>query len=205
MSSKFKKWYVILGLTLGGLAVCGLLLMAGGVAGGLAGYWAAYRGGAIGWLGPWQQWRLEIPRQQEAPEIIPQEPQPWQMPPEMTFELPAGQLQGALVVELDSDGSAERAGLETGDIIIAVDDRAMGQDQDLRALIAVHDPQDEVVLTVVRPGEDPELLSLEVTLGSDTDEEGQEVAHLGLTYRNVSSGLMSLGRVPWSGGRGRKD
>jgi len=41
MYSKLKKWYVILGLTLGGLAVCLLLLVAGGVAGGLAGYAAA--------------------------------------------------------------------------------------------------------------------------------------------------------------------
>lgn len=34
MSSKLKKWYVILGLTVAGLMVCMLLLVAGGLAGG---------------------------------------------------------------------------------------------------------------------------------------------------------------------------
>lgn len=205
MSSKLKKWYVILGLTLGGLAVCFLLLMAGGLVGGVAGYLAAQRGRVIGPPGLWPQVRSQIPQPDEPPRTSPQLPQPWQMPPEITLRAPSGQLRGAVVVGVDSGGPAERAGLDTGDIIIAVDDRAMGQDRDLRALIAAHEPQDEVVLTLVRPGEDPELLSLEVTLGSDTDDEGQEVAHLGLTYRNLSSGLMALGRAPWSGGGGRTE
>jgi len=202
MSSKLKKWYVILGITLGGLAVCLLLVMAGGLAGGLAGYAAAHRGGVIGLPGPWQELRHHIPQGQETPKTSPQVPQPWQMPPEMMLEPFSGQLRGAVVAEVDSGGPADQAGMETGDIIIAVDNRAMDEDQDLAALIGSHKAGDEVVVTIVRPGDDPELMNLEVTLGSDTNEEGDEVAHLGLQYRSVSSGmgLMPLGRGWRSGG-----
>jgi membrane-associated protease RseP (regulator of RpoE activity) len=201
MSSKLKKWYVILGMTLGGLAVCLLLLMAGGLAGGLAGYAAAHRGGVIGLPGPWQELRPQIPQGQETPKTSPQVPQPWQMPPEMMLEPSSGQLQGAVVVEVDSGGPADQAGLETGDIIIAVENKAMGEDRDLGALIGSHKPGDDVTVTIVRPGDDPELMNLQVTLDSDTNEEGDEVARLGVEYRSVASGMgmMQLGR-DWPSG-----
>lgn len=206
MSSKLKKWYVILGLTLGGLAVSLLLLVAGGVAGGLAGYVAAHRGGVIGLVGPWQQVRPQIPQGEEAPNASPQVPQPWQTPPEMMLGAPSGQLQGAVVVEVEAGGPAEQAGLETGDIIIAVDDKAMGENRDLAALISSHKGGDGATVTIVRPGDDPELMNLEVTLGSGTNAEGEEVAHLGVKYRAVSSGMgltMPLERDWRSGGEGQ--
>jgi putative serine protease PepD len=120
----------------------------------------------------------------------------------MMLEPSSGQLRGAVVVEVDSGGPADQAGMETGDIIIAVDNKAMDEDRDLAALIGGHKAGDEVVVTIVRPGDDTELMNLEVTLGSDTNEEGDEVGHLGLQYRSVSSGmgLMPMERLPWSGG-----
>jgi S1-C subfamily serine protease len=204
MSNKLKKWYVILGLTLAGLVVCSLLLMAGGLAGGVAGYLAAHRGGAIGLLGPWQLVRPQVPQGQEAPNTSPQVPQqPWQTPPERMLGAPSGQLQGAVVAEVDSGGPADQAGLETGDIIIAVDSKAMDENRDLAALIGSHKPGDDVVVTIVRPGDDPELMNLDVTLGSDTNAQGEEVAHLGIKYTAVSTGLsfmMPLQRDWGSGG-----
>jgi S1-C subfamily serine protease len=124
------------------------------------------------------------------------------MAPEMMPERFSGQLRGAVVVEVDSGGPADQAGMETGDIIIAVDNKTMDEDHDLAALIGSHKAGDEVVVTIVRPGDDPELTNLEVTLGSDTNEEGDEVAHLGLQYRSVSSGMfwMPLERDWRSGG-----
>jgi predicted metalloprotease with PDZ domain len=107
-----------------------------------------------------------------------------------------------LVVEVVEDGPADEAGMETEDIIIAVDNKAMGEDRDLAALITSHQPDDEIVVTIVRPGDDPELMNLEVTLGSDTNEEGDEVARLGVEYRSLSSGMgmMRLERDWRSGG-----
>ena len=202
MSSKLKKWYVILGMTLGGLAVCLLLLMAGGLAGGVAGYVAAQRGGVVGLPGPWGGSLPQIPQGQETPELSPQVPQPWQTPPEMMLAPFSGELWGAVVAEVDSGGPADQAGMETGDIIIAVDNKAMDEEKDLAALIGSHKAGDEVLVTIVRPGDDPELMNLEVTLGSDTNEEGEEVARLGLRYRVVSSGagLMRRGQDWGPGG-----
>lgn len=202
MSSKLKKWYVILGLTLGGLAVCFLLLVAGGLAGGVAGYLAAHRGGVIGLQGPWAQVQPQIPGGEEAPDLSPGETLPWQTPGGMMLGATSGDLRGALVVEVVEDGPADEAGLKTDDIIIAVDNKAIGEERDLAALITSHQPDDQVVVTIVRPGDDPELMNLEVTLGSDTNEEGDEVARLGVEYRSVSSGMgmMRLERDWRSGG-----
>ena len=96
---------------------------------------------------------------------------------------------------------ADEAGLEIGDIVIAVDNKAMDQDRDLADLISGYDPGDEVVLTIVRQNDDTELMELEVTLGSDTDEEGSEVALLGARYQTVSSGMgmRMMERGTWSG------
>ncbi|MDH4207818.1 MAG: PDZ domain-containing protein [Anaerolineae bacterium] len=199
MSSKLKKWYVILGLTLAGLAVCMILLVAGGLAGGAVAYMASQGREPFGLQGPWHQINPQIPEAEEAPNLNPQ--QPWQMPPQRMLGPSSGQLWGAVVMTVVADGPAEQAGMETGDIIIAVDNKAMDQDQDLRALIGNYKPEDEIIVTIVRPGDDPELTNLEVTLDSATNEEGDEVAHLGVEYRTVSSGLgmMSLERMPWSG------
>jgi len=207
MSSKLKKWYVVLGLTLGGLAVCALLLTAGGLIGGVVGYAAGQRGRALGLPGPWRQILPQIPQAQEAPDLSPQVPQPWQARPETLLESFSGQLWAAVVVDVDAEGAAGEAGLEAGDIIIAVDDKAMDQERDLRALIGNHQPGDEVTITLVRPGDDPELMNLEVTLGTGTNEQGEQVARLGLEYRSVSSGLGVFLRrgMPWSGELPRTD
>ncbi len=189
MSNKLKKWYVILGLTLAGLAMCSLLLMAGGLAGGVAGYLAAHRGGVLDLHGPWQQVQPQVPQGEEPPNANPQVPQPLQIPPQMLLGAPSGQLQGAVVMEVDEGGPAEEAGLEIGDVVIAVDNKAMGEERDLAALIGSHEPGDEVVVTIVRPGDDPELMNLDVTLDQGANAEGEEVAHLGITYRTVSSGM----------------
>jgi membrane-associated protease RseP (regulator of RpoE activity) len=208
MSSKLKKWYVILGLTLAGLAVCMLLLVVGGLAGGVAAYVATERGGFFGphWW-QWQQIQPQPPQAEEVPIPTPRVPETWQVPPELMPGRLSGQLWAAAVMDIDADGPADEAGLEAGDLIIGIDDKAMDQERDLRALIGSYEPGDEVAVTVVRPGDDPELINLEVTLGSGTNEEGEEVARLGLEYRTVSSGLgvYFRGGMPWSGGVPRMD
>jgi hypothetical protein len=193
MSSKLKKWYVILGLVVGGLAICSLLVMAGGA----AGYVVAQRGRVLSLRGSWG-----VTPSQEAPGLGPERSQPWQSLPEAAVGWSSGQLRGALIVEVESGTPADEAGLETGDIVIAVNNKGMDEDRDLAALIGSYDPGDEVVLTIVRQNENTELMELEVTLDSGTDEEGNEVALLGARYRSMSSGmgLMPLERGWRSGG-----
>jgi membrane-associated protease RseP (regulator of RpoE activity) len=201
MGSKLKKWYVILGMVLGGLAVCFLLLLAGGLAGGAAGFLAAQRGHAIGLPELLQEIRPQLRQGEEAPRVVPQVPIPWQMPPG-TLEPASGQLRGALIVEVDSGGPAEQGGMETGDIVIAVDNKAMDEDTDLASLVGSYEPGDRVTIAVVRHDGDTELVELQVTLSSGTNEQGEEVAHLGVRYQALSSGagVFRLDRLPQSRG-----
>ena len=71
--------------------------------------------------------------------------------------------RGAIVVVVGEGTAAEDAGLERGDIITELDGAPTASMTDLAGQISAHQPNDEVVLTVVR-GE--ETLTLNVTLGS---------------------------------------
>jgi S1-C subfamily serine protease len=57
---------------------------------------------------------------------------------------------------------AEEAGLQEGDVIVAIDGEQIGADTDLSMLIVGHDPGDTVTLRVLRGNSAQEI---EVTLG----------------------------------------
>ncbi len=69
---------------------------------------------------------------------------------------------GALVGQVNPGSSADQAGIVDGDIIIAIDDEAIGDFGDLAAEIRGRDPGDVVVLEVV--GADGEPRDVEATL-----------------------------------------
>ena len=58
-------------------------------------------------------------------------------------------VEGALVVGTFPDTPAEEAGLEEGDVIVAVDGEAIASSGDLTSALADHDPGEEVSLRVV--------------------------------------------------------
>jgi Do/DeqQ family serine protease len=60
--------------------------------------------------------------------------------------------EGALVQEVTSGSSAEKAGVEVGDVIVAVDDEAISSAADLRTTIGVRRSGDKVRLEVLRDG-----------------------------------------------------
>lgn len=70
--------------------------------------------------------------------------------------------RGVLVIDVESGGPAERAGLQSGDIIVRVDDRSVETTQDLQAVLDRYKPGDSVTLTVNRNGRER---SVTVTLG----------------------------------------
>jgi S1-C subfamily serine protease len=54
---------------------------------------------------------------------------------------------GAIVDQVANDSPADRAGLEEGDVIIAIDDRDILKDDTLSEILFDYDPEDEITVT----------------------------------------------------------
>lgn len=77
--------------------------------------------------------------------------------------------QGAFVIEVTPGTAAAEAGLEPGDVIVAVDGEAVQGSAELSAAIVSHQPGEEVEIRVVRGGEERTIVA---TLGSRGVEGG---------------------------------
>ncbi|GAB2614448.1 S1C family serine protease [Pseudactinotalea suaedae] len=75
--------------------------------------------------------------------------------------------QGAQVVEVMPDTPAAGAGLEPGDVVVGIDDHAVGSAESLTGFVRQYSSGDEVTLTVIRGGES---LDLTVTLATRAEE-----------------------------------
>ena len=69
---------------------------------------------------------------------------------------------GARLTEVAADTPAERAELEVGDLITAVDDTPVRSAEDLQAVVAQHAPGDRITVEIERDGKER---SISVTLG----------------------------------------
>jgi S1-C subfamily serine protease len=85
-----------------------------------------------------------------------------------------------VIVEVMPGGPAEQAGLQEGDLVIAVDGQTVGLEKDLADLIAEYEPGDTVTLEIERPGEEPRAKEVKVKLGQHPEKEG--AAYLGVRY-----------------------
>jgi len=117
-------------------------------------------------------------RRAVSPSALEQEPA-WPEPPgRITPDLEMR--MAARVMYLTPDGPAEQAGVQVGDLILAVDDQEVSLLRDLVDIIRDYKPNDRVVLTILRNGRDERV---RVRLGSRRSDDGQVVAALGLEYR----------------------
>jgi putative serine protease PepD len=71
--------------------------------------------------------------------------------------------EGARIAQVRTGTPADRAGLETGDVVTALDGDEVGSADELRRRVDAHQPGDEVELTLERGGEQQ---TLTVTLGT---------------------------------------
>ena len=89
----------------------------------------------------------------------------------------------ALVTEVTEGSPAAGAGLQAGDLILAVDGTGIERDADLKAMLAAYRPGDRIALTVRRGDREKEV---RVKLGEHPQDPRQP--YLGLAYRVVSVG-----------------
>jgi S1-C subfamily serine protease len=102
---------------------------------------------------------------------------------------------GAVIVEVLPGSPAASAGLQEGDVILAVDGETLGPEMGLAEAIASREPGDEVTLEVEREGEEPS--EIEVELGEDPDQEGKP--YLGVRYQRARPFRMTVEGMPFGG------
>jgi membrane-associated protease RseP (regulator of RpoE activity) len=167
---KSRVWIVI--LVLGAMAGC---CMAGVLAGGLAG-WLVGRNSALR-AGNDTEWSLPDGWERVEPQAVPEVP----LAPELDT-LTAG----ALITGVVAGSPAEQAGLQTGDLIVALDGVSLGADAELADLILQHEPGDRVELSIAPLNDPTERVRVEVVLGRNPDNGG-ESAWLGIEYFSLNA------------------
>jgi S1-C subfamily serine protease len=101
--------------------------------------------------------------------------------PNMPYELPDGDISGAIITEVLPNSPAEVTNLVRGDIITSIDDQEINNPRELTKTIQSRKPGDEVSITVYRPMED-EVIIIQANLGEHPELEntgylGVKVAH----------------------------
>ena len=164
-----NKLYTIIALAVVGALLLGCI--AGALAGGIAGFVVADRQAQSTTrrmlqdeLGTWsgsEEW---------LPDVTPALPVP----------VPLGRL-GALVVEVLPNTPAEGAGLQVGDLIVAIDRTPIDGDHPLPDIISLYEPGDRVTVQILRAGQRERV---QVKLDEHPDFPGQ--AYLGIRFEMVS-------------------
>jgi serine protease Do len=106
------------------------------------------------------------------------------------------EISGALIEDFADGSPAERAGIERGDVIIAVDDKKVERVGQLQRLIAEHKPGEAVKLRIVRYGRQHEFMIKlieadvpEVRLASRGSARPTGAGRLGIQVGDLTPGL----------------
>ncbi len=170
MENKRKIYTITILIALTGVLVS---LIVSCFAGGMAGYWIASRqtrGGAEELVRELQE-QVEIRRFEPIvpPEIFEEEFEPFRE-----------RLSGAAVLYVEPNSPADSAGLEEGDVITAVDGRAVEMNHPLDQLLQRYKPGDIVEITYWRDDREHEV---RVRLGQHPEKKNR--AYLGIRFTSL--------------------
>jgi serine protease Do len=106
------------------------------------------------------------------------------------------EIAGALIEDFADGSPAERAGIQRGDVIIAVDDKKVERVGQLQRLIAEHKPGEAVKLRIVRYGKQHEFMIKlieadvpEIRLASRASARPTGAGRLGIQVGDLTPGL----------------
>ena len=170
MENKRKIYTITILIALAGVLVS---LIVSCFAGGIAGYWVGSRQA--------RGVAEELVRELQEQEVI-RRSEPI-VPPELfeeEIELFRERLSGAVVLYVEPNSPADSAGLEEGDVITAVDSRAVERNHPLDQLLQRYKPGDIVMVAYQRGGREHEV---RVRLGQHPEKKNR--AYLGIEFRSV--------------------
>lgn len=99
-----------------------------------------------------------------------------------------GTVTGVYVSEVSSDGAAADAGLETGDVIVAVDGENIEKMSQLQELMVNHNPGDKITITYIRDkSKHTKTVTLKNAQGTTSALENVDVADLGVALRPLNT------------------
>jgi Do/DeqQ family serine protease len=98
-------------------------------------------------------------------------------------------IKGVYVADVTDNGSAQKAGIKPGDVIVAVNDREVNSNSELLEIIGQYSPGDKINLTVERNGQ-PKTYEITLTNQQGTTEkikheEASFIENLGASFRPV--------------------
>src|SRR5690554_790198 len=97
--------------------------------------------------------------------------------------------RGVVITQVVEDSAAEDAGLEAGDVVVAVDGRPVRRAADLRNKVGMSPVGDRVALTVMRDGKQHDITAVIRETSQTTSEGGAFSVYLnGASIRNLRSG-----------------
>jgi serine protease Do len=116
------------------------------------------------------------------------------------FGLPS--MDGAFVEAVTPDGPAAKAGVQHGDTIVAIDDKAVKEPKDLVNYVSAAAPRRKVALTILRDGKtvhlDATLVERHTEKGEPESSEGESgpAAKIGVSVMNLTPGIRQHLRLP---------
>lgn len=117
---------------------------------------------------------------------------------ELSEEKDLGTVDGVYVSEVIADGAAQEAGIEVGDVIVAVDGNKVKSMAQMQEMFTRHQPGDKVKITVLRKKKEKDMdVVLRNVQGNTNVVKNADLDMLGATFKVVDEKDMRLYKVSY--------